>query len=355
MEMIVAGEVTSSHPSSRCSRCSLRARRSRPRCCRRRDPVLARGGHADRGPRRGLLGDHHARRRGDLGEPAARRREPRDRRHRGSMVSQGLDPTVDWPALAFIASAFIYFGHWMFGVFLRDVAAEQRQVDSGRRRDRRRARAAPGAGRPRRAGAPRARAARPRGPRADRGRDPGRRGHGAAQARARARLRAARRRRAPGRRRAATARATSSGTRDRHHGRVRAHHDTARATGQQVELELDEPARGGSAGASRRGVRGGRSAHERGQARGGRDRARAPEGARGPAGAGGRRRRRRRAASCPAAAAGSTRWRTGCARAAARSGAVRGPAAAGRSRPSCLFRRSDPHRMDDDGDQGADG
>ena len=50
----------------------------------------------------------------------------------GLMVSQGLDPTMDWPALAFIASAFIYFGHWMFGVFLRDVAAEQRQVDSGR-------------------------------------------------------------------------------------------------------------------------------------------------------------------------------------------------------------------------------
>ena len=50
----------------------------------------------------------------------------------GLLVSQGLDPTMDWPALAFIASAFIYFGHWMFGVFLRDVAAEQRQVDSGR-------------------------------------------------------------------------------------------------------------------------------------------------------------------------------------------------------------------------------
>ena len=50
----------------------------------------------------------------------------------GLMVSQGLDPTMDWPALAFIASAFIYFGHWMFGVFLRDVAAEQQQVDSGR-------------------------------------------------------------------------------------------------------------------------------------------------------------------------------------------------------------------------------
>ncbi len=49
----------------------------------------------------------------------------------GLLVSQGLDPTVDWPALAFIASAFIYFGHWMFGVFLRDVAAEQRQVDTG--------------------------------------------------------------------------------------------------------------------------------------------------------------------------------------------------------------------------------
>ena len=35
--------------------------------------------------------------------------------------------------------------------------------------------------------------------------------------------------------------------------------------------------------------------------------------------------------------------------------AVRGPVAAGRSRPSCLFRRSDPHRTDDDGDQAADG
>ena len=97
----------------------------------------------------------------------------------GLMVSQGLDPTMDWPAMAFIASAFIYFGHWMFGVFLRDVAAEQQQVDNGRAEIAQRARAAPRAGRSRRAGAPRTRVARPRRPRADGGRDPGRRGHGA--------------------------------------------------------------------------------------------------------------------------------------------------------------------------------
>lgn len=46
----------------------------------------------------------------------------------GLLVSQGLDPTFDWPALAFVASAMVYLANWLFGVFLRDVAAEQRTV-----------------------------------------------------------------------------------------------------------------------------------------------------------------------------------------------------------------------------------
>ncbi|MDA0181672.1 histidine kinase [Solirubrobacter phytolaccae] len=46
----------------------------------------------------------------------------------GLLVSQGLDPTMDWPALAFIATAVVYLTNWLFAVLLRDVAAEQRQV-----------------------------------------------------------------------------------------------------------------------------------------------------------------------------------------------------------------------------------
>lgn len=44
------------------------------------------------------------------------------------LVSQGLDPTQDWPAGAFIGSAIVYLSYWLFGLLLRGVAVEQRQV-----------------------------------------------------------------------------------------------------------------------------------------------------------------------------------------------------------------------------------
>lgn len=46
----------------------------------------------------------------------------------GLLVSQGLDPTFDWPAAAFVGSALVYTTTWIFGVLLRGVAVEQRQV-----------------------------------------------------------------------------------------------------------------------------------------------------------------------------------------------------------------------------------
>ncbi|MBE2314617.1 hypothetical protein DVA67_001425 [Solirubrobacter sp. CPCC 204708] len=49
----------------------------------------------------------------------------------GLLVAQGLDPTFDWATLAFIGTAFVYVGHWFFGLRLREVATEQQQVESG--------------------------------------------------------------------------------------------------------------------------------------------------------------------------------------------------------------------------------
>jgi signal transduction histidine kinase len=49
----------------------------------------------------------------------------------GLLVSQALDPTQDWPAAAFIGTTFVYLGHWVFSLLLRDTVAEQQEVKAG--------------------------------------------------------------------------------------------------------------------------------------------------------------------------------------------------------------------------------